>query len=54
MRKAVINFGRNSEGSDMAVVFYAGHGMEVGEKIGLSQRTLKFVVILMSNKRPSA
>jgi uncharacterized caspase-like protein len=30
MRKAVIEFGRATEGSDMAVVFYAGHGMEVG------------------------
>ncbi|TYL92732.1 caspase family protein [Bradyrhizobium rifense] len=30
MRKAVIEFGRAAEGADMAVVFYAGHGMEVG------------------------
>src|ERR1700741_2567802 len=30
MRKAVVEFGRSAEGSDMAVVFYAGHGMEVG------------------------
>src|SRR5689334_5490903 len=30
MRKAVVDFGRSAEGSDMAVVFYAGHGMEVG------------------------
>lgn len=30
MRKAVIEFGRTAEGADMAVVFYAGHGMEVG------------------------
>ncbi|MEH2489461.1 caspase family protein [Bradyrhizobium sp. AZCC 2230] len=30
MRKAVIDFGRVAEGADMAVVFYAGHGMEVG------------------------
>jgi uncharacterized caspase-like protein len=30
MRKAVVDFGRAAEGSDMAVVFYAGHGMEVG------------------------
>lgn len=30
MRKAVIDFGRAAEGSEMAVVFYAGHGMEVG------------------------
>ncbi|QWG19208.1 caspase family protein [Bradyrhizobium sediminis] len=30
MRRAIVEFGRNTEGSDMAVVFYAGHGMEVG------------------------
>ena len=30
IRKAVVDFGRAAEGSDMAVVFYAGHGMEVG------------------------
>jgi uncharacterized caspase-like protein len=30
MRKAVVDFCRAAEGSDMAVVFYAGHGMEVG------------------------
>ncbi|QOZ06373.1 caspase family protein [Bradyrhizobium sp. CCBAU 51765] len=30
MRKAVIEFGRSAEGADLAVVFYAGHGMEVG------------------------
>src|SRR3954471_23488629 len=30
MRKAVIDFGRAAEGSEMAFVFYAGHGMEVG------------------------
>ena len=30
MRKAIIDFGRSAEGADMAVVFYAGHGMEVG------------------------
>jgi len=30
MRKAVVDFGRAAEGSEMAVVFYAGHGMEVG------------------------
>jgi uncharacterized caspase-like protein len=30
MRKAVVDFGRMAEGSEMAVVFYAGHGMEVG------------------------
>jgi hypothetical protein len=29
MRKAVLEFGRTAEGSEMAVVFYAGHGMEV-------------------------
>ncbi|MGT2439817.1 caspase family protein [Bradyrhizobium betae] len=30
MRKAVVEFGRSAEGADLAVVFYAGHGMEVG------------------------
>jgi Caspase domain len=29
MRKAVVDFGRAAEGAEMAVVFYAGHGMEV-------------------------
>lgn len=28
MRKAIVEFGRAAEGSTMAVVFYAGHGME--------------------------
>jgi hypothetical protein len=30
MRKALVEFGRAAEGSAMAVVFYAGHGMEAG------------------------
>jgi uncharacterized caspase-like protein len=30
MRKAVVEFGRSAEGADLAVVFYAGHGIEVG------------------------
>jgi uncharacterized caspase-like protein len=30
MRKALLQFSRDSVGSDMAVVFYAGHGMEIG------------------------
>ncbi|MEH2568554.1 caspase family protein [Bradyrhizobium sp. AZCC 2289] len=30
MRKAIVDFGRTTEGSEMAVVFYAGHGMEAG------------------------
>ena len=29
MRKAILEFGRSAEGSEMAMVFYAGHGMEV-------------------------
>jgi uncharacterized caspase-like protein len=29
MRKSVVEFGRSAEGADLAVVFYAGHGMEV-------------------------
>src|SRR5947208_14726190 len=30
MRKSLVEFGRKTDGSDVAVVFYAGHGMEVG------------------------
>jgi hypothetical protein len=30
MRRNVIAFGRDAQGSDIAVVFFAGHGMEVG------------------------
>lgn len=30
MRKAIVEFGRSAEGADLAVVFYAGHGMEIG------------------------
>ncbi len=30
IRKGLIDFGRTAQGSEMAVVFYAGHGMEVG------------------------
>jgi uncharacterized caspase-like protein len=30
MRKAIVDFGRSTEGSEMAVLFYAGHGMEAG------------------------
>jgi len=30
MRNAMMEFGRTAEGSEMGVVFYAGHGMEVG------------------------
>ncbi|WP_420967321.1 caspase family protein [Bradyrhizobium sp. B120] len=30
MRKSLVEFGRAAEGSMMAVVFYAGHGMEAG------------------------
>lgn len=30
MRKAIVDFGRATEGAEMAVVFYAGHGMEAG------------------------
>ncbi len=30
MRKAVVDFGRAAEGSEMAIVYYAGHGMEAG------------------------
>ena len=29
MRKAIVDFGRSTEGAEMAVIFYAGHGMEV-------------------------
>jgi uncharacterized caspase-like protein len=30
MRKAIVDFGRAADGAEMAVVFYAGHGMEAG------------------------
>jgi hypothetical protein len=30
MRRALVEFGRVADGADMAVVFYAGHGMEIG------------------------
>jgi uncharacterized caspase-like protein len=30
LRKALIRFGRTAAGADMAVVYYAGHGIEVG------------------------
>lgn len=30
MRKALVAFGRAAEGAGMAIVFYAGHGMEAG------------------------
>ena len=30
IRKALLDFSRRSRGADMAVLFYAGHGMEVG------------------------
>jgi hypothetical protein len=30
MRKALVEFGRKADGSDIAIVFYAGHGMEEG------------------------
>jgi hypothetical protein len=30
MRRALLDFNRRARGADMAVVFYAGHGMEIG------------------------
>jgi uncharacterized caspase-like protein len=30
MRKAIVEFGRSAEGSEIAAVYYAGHGMEAG------------------------
>jgi uncharacterized caspase-like protein len=30
MRRALLEFNRRARGADMAVVFYAGHGMEIG------------------------
>jgi uncharacterized caspase-like protein len=30
MRKALVEFGRKADGSNIAIVFYAGHGMEAG------------------------
>jgi Caspase domain len=30
MRRALLQFGRDAQGADMAVVYFAGHGMEIG------------------------
>jgi uncharacterized caspase-like protein len=30
MRRALLDFGRRASGAEMAVVYFAGHGMEVG------------------------
>ncbi|MGP0088946.1 MAG: SUMF1/EgtB/PvdO family nonheme iron enzyme [Xanthobacteraceae bacterium] len=30
MRRALLQFGREARGSEMAIVFFAGHGMEIG------------------------
>jgi uncharacterized caspase-like protein len=30
MRRALLQFGRDTVGSDMAVIYYSGHGMEIG------------------------
>jgi formylglycine-generating enzyme required for sulfatase activity len=30
MRRALLRFGRDAIGADMAVIFYSGHGMEIG------------------------
>jgi uncharacterized caspase-like protein len=30
MRRALIQFGRDAAGADMAVIYYSGHGMEIG------------------------
>ena len=30
MRRALVAFGRDAQGADMAAVFFAGHGMEIG------------------------
>jgi len=30
MRRGLLDFGRNARGSDMAVIFFAGHGIEIG------------------------
>src|SRR5208337_3367581 len=30
MRRALLQFGREAQGADMAVVYFAGHGMEIG------------------------
>jgi hypothetical protein len=49
--KAVIDFGRAAEGSDMAVVFYAGHGIEMG---GENRRTLNCAATRTWKTKPSA
>ena len=30
MRRALLQFGRDAIGADMAVIYYSGHGMEMG------------------------
>jgi uncharacterized caspase-like protein len=30
MRRALLQFGRDAVGADMAVIYYSGHGMEIG------------------------
>jgi hypothetical protein len=30
LRRALLQFGRDAQGADMAVIYYAGHGMEIG------------------------
>jgi uncharacterized caspase-like protein/peptidoglycan hydrolase-like protein with peptidoglycan-binding domain len=30
MRRALVRFGRDAQGADMAIVYFAGHGMEIG------------------------
>jgi hypothetical protein len=30
MRRALVQFGREAQGADMAVIYFAGHGMEIG------------------------
>jgi hypothetical protein len=37
MQRGLIDFGRQARGADMAVVFFAGHGMEIGGENWLSQ-----------------
>jgi len=52
MRKAIVDFGRSTEGSEMAVVFYAGHGMEVGGENWLIQ-TPNCAAMPTSKAKPS-
>src|SRR4051812_20999891 len=54
MRKAVVEFGRAAEGAEIAIIFYAGHGMEVAGENWLIPITAEHFVVTQTLKvRPS-